>query len=134
MHSFRVRVYFSDTDAGGIIYHARYLDFAEHARTEMLRSALPDLSEHDLSGSGMLFVVRSINIDYLKPGYLDDELEVQTSIASLGAVSALLTQNIIRGDDILASMTVRVAFIDKETKKPMRIPPEVRESLSCYTI
>ncbi len=127
-------MYFSDTDAGGIIYHARYLDFAEHARTEMLRSVLPELSERDLSVSGMFFVVRSINIDYLKSGYLDDVLEVQTSIISIGAVSADISQKIKRGEELLVSMNVRVVFIDGIAKRPTRIPSYVRKALSCYVI
>ena len=87
MYSYPIRVYYSDTDCGGIVYHARYLDFAEHARTEMLRDIG---AKHGLEGSqssltatlNLAFVVKSINVDYEKPAHLDDLLEVRTELES----------------------------------------------------
>ena len=94
----QVRVYFSDTDAEGIVYHTRYLDFAEHGRTEMLREALPELKQRDLQDSGVIFVVKSINIDYRTPGFLDDLLDVVTTVEIAGHFSALFHQEVRRGD------------------------------------
>lgn len=90
--SFPIRVYFSDTDAGGIVYHGRYIDFAEHARTEMFRKACEiaaskedaeasdGVSQRELLAHDTAFVVKSISIDYQRPGLLDDLLEVVTEI------------------------------------------------------
>ncbi len=130
MHSFRVRVYFSDTDACGIVYHARYLDFAEHARTEMLRAALPEVPQRWLACSGLMFVVRSISIDYIRPAYLDDELQVISSMDKIGNVSAVIKQDIMREDDLIASISVRVGFIDGRTGKPSRIPAFIKDALA----
>lgn len=132
MHSFRVRVYFSDTDAGGIVYHARYLDFAEHARTEMLRESLPDASERGLSELGILFVVRSITIEYLSPAYLDDDLTVYTSVETLGTVSAVLKQEIKRENELLAVLKVKVGLIYGKNKKPMKIPDNLKKAISVF--
>ena len=130
MHSFRVRVYFSDTDACGIVYHARYLDFAEHARTEMLRAALPEVPQRGLACSGMMFVVRSVSIDYIRPAYLDDELQVISSMDRIGNVSAVIKQDIMRDDELIATMSVRVGFIDGRTGKPSRIPSSIKDALA----
>lgn len=110
------RVYFSDTDAQGIVYHAAYLNFAEHARTELGR----ELHTSGLSG-GNAFVVKSISISYEKPGYLDDMLTVETRVKDFGKVTIVFSQTVKRGDEVLADMEVKVACINLETKRPVRI-------------
>ena len=123
------RVYFSDTDAGGRVYHARYLDWAEHARTEMLRAIIPSFSQQSLSELDFGFVVKSINIEYLKPGKLDDEILVKTKVVSSGSVSVLLEQKIEADGSILAVMKVKVAFINLKTNHIEKLPVAISEAL-----
>ena len=122
-------MYFSDTDAGGIVYHARYLDFAEHARTEALRS-VSSSSQNELLSSDIAFVVKSINISYEKPGYLDDLITVETSLKEAKKFSAIFLQEVKRGDDILALLEVKVAAISLSKKRPVLIPEEIINALS----
>ena len=126
---FPVRVYFSDTDAEGIVYHTRYLDFAEHGRTEMLREALPGMSQRELQEKGVIFVVRSISIDYRMPGRLDDMLDVVTTVEASGHFSATFTQDIKRGEDLLCSLTVKAASVSTETRRPVPLPKEIMDAL-----
>lgn len=128
MHSFNIRVYYSDTDCGGIVYHARYLDFAEHARTELLREVAQkqglDGSQSSMIDLGkMAFVVKSITVDYQKPGRLDDLLEVTTEIESEKRFSITFIQTVKRGDEVLCVLKVRVASINTETLRPTPLPP-----------
>ena len=118
------RVYFSDTDAQGIVYHAAYLDFAEHARTELAR----ELGTSGLDGDRAL-VVRSINISYEKPAVLDDLLTVYTTVRDLGRVSMTFEQIIRRGEETVATLLVKVASIDIKTKRPLRIDEELVKAL-----
>lgn len=127
--SFNVRVYFSDTDAGGIVYHARYLDFAEHARTEALRSVFSG-TQNELLQSDTAFVVKSINISYEKPGLLDDELTVETVVSDAKRFSCIFSQTVKRGDDVLALIETKVACISISKKRPQVIPPEVISALT----
>ena len=128
-YKFDVRVYFSDTDAGGIVYHARYLDFAEHARTEALRSVFSS-SQSELLSSDIAFVVKSINISYEKPGYLDDLLTVETVLKEAKRFSAIFIQEIKRGEDLLAVLEVKVAALSISKKRPVIIPENIIKALS----
>ena len=121
---YRTRVYFSDTDAEGIVYHARYLDWAEHARTEMIREMIPDYSQTALSEGedGVFMVVRSINIEFRQPGLLDDMIEVHTGIVNMQRFSCTVHQRIMRGEDLLAELDIKIAFISSVTRKPHPIP------------
>jgi len=133
MHIFPVRVYYSDTDCGGIVYHARYLDFAEHARTELLREAA---ERHTFDGnqSSMLnlsktgFVVKSVTIDYLKPAKLDDLLEVRTEVVSVKRFSMTLKQQVFKNEDLLADLLVKVAAIHLETLKPQPLGDDLQKA------
>ncbi len=107
MFQFPVRVYYSDTDAEGIVYHARYLDFAEHARTEMLRTV--GIQQSASQKAGTILVVSSITIDFKRPGYLDDLLTVETEVETAKVFSLVLKQTIRRGDEVLALLSVKVA-------------------------
>lgn len=118
------RVYFSDTDAQGIVYHAAYLDFAEHARTELAR----ELGTSGLDGDRAL-VVRGINISYEKPAVLDDLLTVYTTVRDLGRVSMTFEQIIRRGEETVATLLVKVASIDIRTKRPLRLDEELVKAL-----
>ena len=122
--SYTQRVYFSDTDAQGIVYHGRYLDFAEHARTELART----LGASGLMGS-LAFVVRRIEIDYLKSAVLDDLLTVETRVSDAGRFSMTFTQDVRRGEETICSLSVKVACIDIETKRLERIPDSLLSAL-----
>jgi len=126
---FKTRVYFSDTDCGGIVYHARYLDFAEHARTEMLREAYGNQSNM-MGTSGSVFVIKSITISFEKTGMLDDEITVESSMVEHGRFSAVFKQVVKRGDDILAVLSVKVACVNMSDKSIAPIPQDVLKALT----
>jgi len=121
--SWPIRVYWEDTDAGGVVYHASYLRFLERARTEWLRARGVDQGsvrkEH-----GVLFVVRDMTIEFLLPARLDDELDVSVESGERRSASMLFSQRIVRRADgaALVEAQVRAACIDAVTFKPCRIP------------
>jgi acyl-CoA thioester hydrolase len=119
--SWPVRVYYEDTDAGGVVYYANYLKFTERARTEWLRAMgfeQTDLAEHH----GVVFVVRSAAVEYLKPARFNDELRVSVELIKVGAGQIDLVQRVLRGDESLAVATVKVACVGLRTLRPTRIP------------
>ncbi len=126
MHSFSIRVYYSDTDCGGIVYHARYLDFVEHARTELLRDigiATKQTGSHSaLMAQEMALVVKSANIDYQRPAFLDDLLTVETEIESAKRFSIVFRQTVRREGETLCVVLVKVAAIDTATMRPKAMP------------
>ncbi len=130
--TFPVRVYYEDTDSGGIVYYANYLRFAERARTEMLRQlgfGLGTLLEQD----GLAFAVRRCQVEYLSPAVLDDALTVVSSVTQLGAASFDMDQIVMRDKDTIAELTVRLACMQmKGTRagKPTRIPDKIRDALA----
>ncbi len=127
MRQFRLkaRVYFSDTDCGGIAYHRSYFDWAEHGRTEMLREAIPQRPQSELAEEdGILTVITSIDIHYRMPAHLDDEIEIITGMERIQRFSCTIVQRIMRGDDLLADLRVKAAFIDRATKRPVPIPED----------
>ncbi|MFZ4763192.1 MAG: tol-pal system-associated acyl-CoA thioesterase [Alphaproteobacteria bacterium] len=117
---FQLRVYYEDTDAGGIVYYANYLKFAERARTEWLRQL--GFSQTALRHeAGLLFVVRECLIRYIQPAKLDDFLSIISHITAIKGASLQLKQEIKRDETLLASIEVELASIS-ETGKPMRLP------------
>ena len=127
VHRYRVRVYYEDTDATGVVYYANYLKFTERARTELLRLLGADHSALDET-AGNAWAVRRCTIDYLRPARLDDELEVGTRVLALGGASAELEQVVRRGDVDLARLDLRLAFVTPEGR-PRRLPDSLRETL-----
>lgn len=112
-HRFPIRIYYEDTDAGGVVYHANYIKFAERARTEALREA--GLHQSTLWDSDNIgFVVRRIGVDYTKPARLDDLLSVETTLTEFGKASVTLSQVVKRADDVLATIHVKLAIIDRD--------------------
>ena len=112
-HSLSARVYYEDTDAGGIVYHATYLRWAERARTEWLRDlGITQQALRDESGLG--FVVSRLGIDYLAPARLDDDITVTTTLEELGRASLKLRQDVQRGSTRLATLLVIVACINAD--------------------
>ena len=127
-HSLELRVYYEDTDAGGVVYHARYLAFAERARTEALR-ALGVPHEALVRNEGLIFVVRRIKMDYLRPARLDDLLTVVTEPIEIGAATAALRQDFTVGGQAVASMDVQLACVRGSDGRPVRIPARWRVAL-----
>ena len=128
-HRFPVRVYWEDTDGSGIVYHASYLRFAERARTELLR-LVAGSQRVLLRDAGIAFPVRRLEIDYLKPAFLDDAIQVATRVIAAGAASIDLTQAIHRGDEVITRLRVRIACIDRQGR-PTRIPATIRHALTA---
>lgn len=130
-HHYYLRVYYEDTDAGGVVYHASYIRFAERARTEALRDAgaahAEMAREHD-----MIFMVRRIEIEYLRPARLDAWLRVATSVEHVGGASARLRQEITEGDTTVAVLTVVLVCVGLGDGRPARIPLRWRTVLSAW--
>lgn len=124
--SWRIRVYWEDTDAGGVVYHAGYLRFLERARSEWMRAS--GLGQDAIRDShGVLFVVRELDIAYDKPARLDDELDATVRVVRLRSASMDIAQSVLRVVDgvTLARARVRVACIDARDFVPCRIPPRI---------
>jgi len=127
IHTAEYRVYYEDTDAGGIMYHAKYVSWCERARSEFLRD-IGLQSSTIQQDTGALFVVRHINADYFKPARLDDLLRTESSLKELKNSSFILNQSIFCQDSMLFSMTVTIVCIDAKGR-PVRIPEIVRAKL-----
>lgn len=127
VHRFPIRVYYEDTDAGGIVYHANYLRFVERARTEMLR-LLGNSHTRLMDEQGVSFAVRHAGIDFVAPAKLDDTLEVETRITDIGGASFAVAQTVRRDGRELARADVKVAMINR-AGRPTRIPAPVRDAL-----
>lgn len=127
---FPVRIYYEDTDAGGIVYYANYLKFAERARTEFIR-ALGMRQQDALETENQAgFVVRHCEIDYRAPAVLDDLLSVSCEVTEIGGASAVMHQEIRRGDDLLVTIDVKVVYVLLKSKRPSRIPPELKTRIT----
>ena len=123
-----IRIYFEDTDSGGVVYHSNYLKFMERARTEWLRSL--NLNQADLKKKDkIMFVVTKVNIDYKKAAQFNDALDIETSIDKIGASRVDLTQNIMKNLEIYTSAKVSIACIHSETFKPQRIPKLIKQRM-----
>lgn len=128
-HYFALRVYIEDTDLSGIVYYANYLRFLERARSDMLRSAGIDQRGAIESGVGV-YAVAEMHIKYRKPARLDDELVVVTHLEEIRAVSCVISQKVMRGQDLLADATVTAAFLSPEGR-PRRQPIEWVKKFKC---
>lgn len=127
--SWPVRVYFQDTDAGGVVYHASYVNFMERARTEWLRSC--GYSNAGLMQLfGVMFVVRTMKLDYLRPAQLDDLLEVTAQVAEIGRSRLTLLQTVQREAELLTEAEVHLVCVSRETFKPVRLPEVLRNQWS----
>ncbi|MDR0701684.1 MAG: tol-pal system-associated acyl-CoA thioesterase [Azoarcus sp.] len=121
-----VRVYYEDTDAGGVVYYANYLRFCERARTEYLR-ALGFEQERLLRDGGFVFVVRSVHADYLSPAKLDDSLTITSSVSTLHPVSIYFLQRITRGDTLLFTAEIKIVCVSVSTGRPLPWPDALRD-------
>jgi acyl-CoA thioester hydrolase len=129
-HAIDYRVYYEDTDAGGVVFYANFLKFAERGRTELLRSVgVENRALHEQHG--VLFVVRRLNADYLKPARLDDLLTVKTSIKAVNNASIDMNQTIFCQDSVLFNMDITLVCIN-DSGKPIRVSQDLRASLAPY--
>ena len=124
IHEIKARVYYEDTDAGGVMYHANHIKFCERGRTEFLRSF--NLQNSDLHAeNGVLFVVRRLEADYFMPARLDDLLTVKTSLSSIKNTSFMMRQEIFKGDDVLFGMNVLLVTVNTQGK-PTALPDHIK--------
>ncbi|HAU29058.1 MAG TPA: tol-pal system-associated acyl-CoA thioesterase [Rhodospirillaceae bacterium] len=125
--SMKIRVYYEDTDAGGVVFYANYLKFAERARTEMLRET--GYSHTGLAAAhDFYFVVRHCSIDYHAPARLDDLLDVSVRVVAVGGASMEMAQDIWRDGHLLARLDVKLACVGKNGR-PVRIPAALRHGM-----
>ena len=123
-----VRIYYQDTDAGGVVYHSTYLDFMERARYEWLRELGFDV--HSLIQTHkVIFMIRSLNIEYFKPALLDDLLQVAVQPLELGRSRIALSQHVLRGAVTLVSATVHAVCVGADSLKPVSVPVPLRHKL-----
>ena len=125
-----LRVYWEDTDAGGVVYHSQYLNFFERARTEWLRSAGIDQSSLG-ANEGIVFVVHSMNIEFVSPARLDEELQVSVALEKLGGATMALEQDMIRIADgaVISRASVKVACLHAGKFTPARIPERIKTEI-----
>jgi acyl-CoA thioester hydrolase len=124
-----VRVYYEDTDAGGVVFYANYLKFYERARTEMLR-AMGFEQDELMAQQNILFVVRSVQVDYLQPAKFNDLLDVSAALSRVKSASLIFAQTVMRQDEILSKATIRIACLDSNTMRPQLIPDSLKQALN----
>lgn len=129
-HVLPARVYWEDTDASGIVYHANYLRFFERGRSDSLR--LLGLGQRSLLEAGLAFVVRSLTLDCRKPARLDDALQIRSSVADLSGASLIMRQRLLRDGEELVTADVRLACIEP-AGRPRRIPPAMAALLATLS-
>jgi acyl-CoA thioester hydrolase len=124
-----VRVYYQDTDAGGVVFHAQYLAFMERARTELLNEAGIDLARM-VERHGILVMVHHIEVKYHLPARLNELLTVSAEVVKMGRASLVFRQKVERGAELLVEADVTLALVDRQRMKPARMPPELEQALS----
>ncbi|MBS4097584.1 MAG: tol-pal system-associated acyl-CoA thioesterase [Sulfuricella sp.] len=122
---FPVRIYYEDTDSGGVVYYANYLKFLERARTEWLRALGFEQTEL-LSGYNVLFVVRRVEIEYLRPAVFNDALLVTVQVHHAGRSWIELDQTVTRDGEVLVTARVKIVCVNGQSFKPVGIPPAIR--------
>ena len=134
--SWPLRIYWEDTDAGGIVFYANYLKFFERARTEWLRSL--GIEQHSLrEQTGGMFIVSETQVRYLQPARLDDELIVTAALADKGRASMMIRQQAFlksaAAPKLLAEASIRIGWVDATSLKPTRLPSSILDSLEPRT-
>lgn len=131
LFSWPTRVYWEDTDAGGVVYHAQYVAFLERARTEWLRANGHHQeqlrNEHDL-----VFVVRAMTLDFLRPARLDDLLQVQLGLRQCKRASVIFVQRLLRGEELLLEAEVKVACLAASSFKPKALPEPLYQEFKLF--
>ena len=123
-----VRVYYQDTDAGGVVFHAQYLAFMERARTELLNAAGVDLGRFT-ERHGLLFVVHRLTVKYHLPARLNEMLSVSADVVESGRASLVFRQRVERDSELLVEAEVTLALVDRDRMKPARMPQELAQAL-----
>ena len=126
--SLPIRIYFEDTDSGGVVYHSNYLKFMERARTEWLRSIGID-QRHLKQDNHIMFVVHRIDIQFKLPARFNDDLIVKSELKDIGSSKIEFRQMIYRNDEMLIDASVDIACIDSEKFKPVRISPTIKQAM-----
>ncbi|HET6395887.1 MAG TPA: tol-pal system-associated acyl-CoA thioesterase [Pseudoxanthomonas sp.] len=127
MFSIPIRVYWEDTDAGGVVYHARYLAFLERARSDALRAM--GRGQQALQQAGLVFAVHSMRLEFLRPARLDDLLQVTAEVVRVGRASAVFSQRILRGEETLLAAEVKVASLRAADFRPCPMEDRLYEEL-----
>ncbi len=133
MFDWPIRVYYEDTDSGGVVYHSNYLNFMERARTEWLR-ALGFEQTHMKDDLNIIFVVHSMNIQFKRPALFNDMLNVQSKVAKIGHGSIEFLQTILRDQQVLIEATVKVACVQASVFKPVAIPAIIKDAIQNNTM
>ncbi|SMG67320.1 tol-pal system-associated acyl-CoA thioesterase [methanotrophic bacterial endosymbiont of Bathymodiolus sp.] len=123
-----VRVYYEDTDVGGVVYYANYLKFYERARTEMLR-AMGFEQDELITSQSVIFAVRSVKVDYLKPARFNELLNVSARLSLVKTASLIFEQSITLDDELLSTATIRIACLDSDTLRPRHIPDVLKQAI-----
>jgi len=125
--TFKLKVYYEDTDAGGVVYYANYLKFMERARSDALKS-LGFTNKLLIEENGTYIIVKSCNINYIKPAFLEDDLEIKSDIKDITKTSFFMLQKVFKGNDQITEAEVHLVTIDKKGK-PVKIPERLKEEL-----
>jgi len=125
--TFKLKVYYEDTDAGGVVYYANYLKFMERARSDVLES-LGFTNKLLIEKNGTYIIVKSCNINYIKPATLEDDLEIKSNIKKITKTSFSMSQKVFKGNDQITEADVHLVTIDKKGK-PVKIPERLKEEL-----
>jgi len=123
-----VRVYYEDTDAGGVVYHSNYLNFMERARTEWLR-ALGFEQPQVRADLGVIIVVHSLSVEFKAPAYFNDMLDVRCRLTKIGRGSLEMEQKVMRDHHLLIKAQVKLAFVNAETFRPLAIPADIKAAM-----
>jgi len=123
-----VRVYYEDTDAGGVVYHSNYLNFMERARTEWLR-ALGFEQPQVRADLGVIIVVHSLAVEFKSPAYFNDMLDIHCKLTKIGRGSIEMEQKIMRDHHLLIKAQIKLAFVNAETFKPLAIPAVIKAAM-----
>ncbi len=122
-----VRVYYQDTDAGGVVFHAQYLAFMERARTELLNEAGIDLARM-AEETGAIFFVHEVRMKFLRPALLNERLSVSAEVVRIGRASIQFRQRVERDGELLVEAEVGVATVHRQTRRPVRMPQAVTDA------
>ncbi|HEU4923403.1 MAG TPA: tol-pal system-associated acyl-CoA thioesterase [Burkholderiales bacterium] len=123
-----VRVYYQDTDAGGVVFHAQYLAFMERARSELLNEAGIDLARF-VERHGILVMVHDLRVKYHQPARLNELVSVSAEVVKMGRASFVFHQRVERGAELLAEADVTIALVDRRRMRPVRMPAELEQAL-----
>ena len=127
----KLKVYYEDTDSGGVVYYANYLKYLERARTEAL-STIGSSNTKIKNDYGALIIVKSCNIEYKKSAYLEDDLQIKSFIASKSKTSFLMNQSIFKDEDLIVEAKIHLVFINQKSK-PIKIPEKILTDFKPYT-